>query len=228
MCAGCAPARSAREQVPELPPAQELGRQVFAGFAQPPRRRLMALEEPALCAGEAVLLRGVQVQLNSGDRVRLEGPNGSGKSTLLAALCARSTIPPERLLYLPQENAPDAGPALLEEIRRLESVVRGRVLSLAAALGADPHRLLASANPSPGETRKLQLALGLGRHAWALVLDEPTNHLDLPTIERLEEALAAFPGAILLITHDEAFATRCTNSRWRIASGRVETALRFG
>ena len=50
------------------------------------------------------------------------------------------------------------------------------------------------------------LALGLGRHAWALVLDEPTNHLDLPTVERLEAALADYPSAILLVTHDDAFA----------------------
>jgi ATPase subunit of ABC transporter with duplicated ATPase domains len=73
-----------------------------------------------------------------------------------------------------------------------------------------------------GEARKLLLALGLGRHAWALVLDEPTNHLDLPTVERLEEALAAYPGALLLVTHDDAFAARCTSSTWRLVSGRVE------
>ena len=71
--------------------------------------------------------------------------------------------------------------------------------------------------------RKLLLALGLGRHAWALVLDEPTNHLDLPTVERLEEALAAYPGALLLVTHDEAFAARCSSMTWRIVAGRVET-----
>jgi ATPase subunit of ABC transporter with duplicated ATPase domains len=58
----------------------------------------------------------------------------------------------------------------------------------------------------------------------AVVLDEPTNHLDLPTIERLEEALAAYPGAILLVTHDDAFAGRCTSAVWPIAAGQVEMA----
>lgn len=44
-----------------------------------------------------------------------------------------------------------------------------------------------------------------------------------PTVERLEEALAPYPGALALATHDAAFAERCTSSAWRIASGRVET-----
>jgi ATPase subunit of ABC transporter with duplicated ATPase domains len=95
------------------------------------------------------------------------------------------------------------------------------VLQLLAALGVAPARLLASRRPSPGEARKLQLALGLGLEAWVLVLDEPTNHLDLPSIERLEAALAAWPGALLLVSHDEAFADRLTGAAWHVASGRV-------
>ena len=74
---------------------------------------------------------------------------------------------------------------------------------------------------SPGEARKLALAMGLGRHAWALVLDEPTNHLDLPSIERLESALEAYPGAILLVTHDDRFATRCTSRVIEVKDGTV-------
>jgi ATPase subunit of ABC transporter with duplicated ATPase domains len=82
-------------------------------------------------------------------------------------------------------------------------------------------RLLASPSPSPGEARKLALALGLAQHAWCVVLDEPTNHFDLPSIERLEEALAAYPGALVLVSHDDAFATRLTTRSWRIHEGRI-------
>ncbi|MDB4961967.1 MAG: transporter, ATPase subunit [Myxococcales bacterium] len=82
-------------------------------------------------------------------------------------------------------------------------------------------RLLASAAPSPGEGRKLALALGLGTHAWGLVLDEPTNHLDLPSIERLVDALAAYPGAIVIVPHDDQVAAHCTTSTWNIADGQV-------
>ena len=96
------------------------------------------------------------------------------------------------------------------------------MLSLVAALGVDPDRLLATEQPSPGEARKLLIARGLGQHAWALVLDEPTNHLDLPSIEHLEEALREYPGALLLVTHDAHFAQRCTTTRWRVQGGGVD------
>jgi len=63
--------------------------------------------------------------------------------------------------------------------------------------------------------------MGLARHVWALVLDEPTNHLDLPSIVRLEAALAVYPGALLLVTHDDRLAAACTGRRWRIGDGDV-------
>ena len=78
-----------------------------------------------------------------------------------------------------------------------------------------------SALPSPGEARKLAMAQGMGTGAWCLLLDEPTNHLDLPSIERLEEAVAGYPGAVVLVTHDEEFATATTTTTWHLEDGRL-------
>ncbi len=217
-----AAAERARQAIPDLAARVELGRSVFVGFAPAPKPTLLSLDLEELRAGEVPLLREVRVRLGREDRVRLEGPNGAGKTTLLEALLAGSTLDERHLLFLPQETEREEAAELLAQVRGLEHEVRGRVLSLVAALGTDPDRLLASQSPSPGEVRKLQLAFGLGRHVWALVLDEPTNHLDLPTVERLEEALAQYPGAILLVSHDDAFAGRVASRSWRIANGTVE------
>jgi ATPase subunit of ABC transporter with duplicated ATPase domains len=83
----------------------------------------------------------------------------------------------------------------------------------------DPDRLLASAQPSPGEARKLALASALGRAAWLLVLDEPENHLDLASIERVEAALEAYGGAVVVVTHDEAMGRRVGRRVWRVEGG---------
>ena len=206
------------------PPERELGGSVFVGYAPSPSPRLVALDAPVIRAGDAPVLRDVRLAVERGSRIRVEGPNGAGKMTLLRALLEAARLPPHAILYLPQDTDAAAMRALLEEVRGLSPEARGRALSVVAALGVDPDRLLASRQPSPGEARKLAIALGLGRHAWALFLDEPTNHLDLPSIERLERALAAYPGALVLVTHDDAFGRRCATTRWRVAGGVVEVA----
>jgi ATPase subunit of ABC transporter with duplicated ATPase domains len=198
------------------------GKDVVVQHVRGGARWLLRLEAAEVRAGDRVLLRDVRLGLGQTDRVRLSGPNGAGKSTLLRAMLASSSAPSERILHLPQELGREAEDALVRELNGLEPARRGRALTLVAALGIEPARLLASRRPSPGEARKLCLALGLAREVSAVVLDEPTNHLDLPSIERLEETLAAYPGALLIVTHDDALARRVADTRWAIANGRID------
>ncbi len=199
---------------------KKLGGSVFFDY-EPARKARLLSYRGSLTAGGTTLVRSIDVVVERNDRIRLTGPNGAGKSTLLRALLAEATIDRDRVLYLPQELTRDDTRALVESVSTLDAATRGRVLGIVGLLGSDPKRLLATDLPSPGEARKLLIATGLGRGVWALLLDEPTNHLDLPSIERLEAALASYPGAMLVVTHDDFFARGTTETTWAIEDGRI-------
>jgi ATPase subunit of ABC transporter with duplicated ATPase domains len=150
------------------------------------------------------------------DRLALTGRNGSGKSTLLRHLTAHLDLPAERVIFMPQEIEAAAAAHLLQEVQTQGPEALGHLMTLVSRLGSRPKRLLATAQPSPGETRKLQLALGLLRAPHLIIMDEPTNHMDLPSIEALEDALRSVRCALLLVSHDLAFLERTTTSTWRI------------
>ena len=198
------------------------GRSIFVDYIPAAVTKVFTLDEAAIYAGNARILEDVHLAVLREAKIRVVGPNGIGKTTLLAAMLRGAHVAAERILYLPQELTARDGIAMLDAVRVLNPGERGRVLNLVAALGIDPDRLLESAAPSPGEARKLAMAYGLGRQVWAMVLDEPTNHLDMPAIERLEEALVEYPGAMVIVTHDDALARKCTNVEWRLNAGRVE------
>lgn len=108
-------------------------------------------------------------------------------------------------MWLPQELSASQRGELLERIGRQSREDLGETMAMAARLGLDPGRVLDSELPSPGEARKLLVAEGLGKRVWVAVLDEPTNHLDLPSVERLQEALGAYDGALVVVSHDDYF-----------------------
>jgi len=210
-----------RGQLDAIELSKDVGSALFLDFAQARTPRLSVVQSAEIRAGERVVLEDVDLTLGRGARIWLHGANGSGKTTLLNALSRAANVPSERLLFLPQELGSDQERALLDRARALCAEDRGRLMALVAALGVEPRALLASRQPSPGEARKLAIALGLSRQVFGCLLDEPTNHLDLPSIERLEAALEAYPGALLLVTHDARLAARCTNVSWHIEARRV-------
>ena len=118
---------------------------------------------------------------------------------------------------------------MLAEVKALGRESLGRVMTSVSRLGSRPGRLLESESPSPGEMRKILLALGVDRGIHLLAMDEPTNHLDLPGIECLEEALAECPCAMLLVSHDRRFLSKTTDIEWHFSEagpGEVHLEIR--
>jgi macrolide transport system ATP-binding/permease protein len=107
---------------------------------------------------------------------------------------------------------------MLDQVRRLAKDRLGHLMTIVSRLGSRPDRLLASDEPSPGETRKLLLALGMLGAPHIIIMDEPTNHMDLPSIEALETALADCPCSLLLVSHDQRFLQKLTRSTWHITA----------
>ena len=187
----------------------------------------------------AVVRRGsftlgpVSLQIDWADRVAITGLNGSGKTTLLGALLGRipldeghaslgasvvvGEVDQARGLFLGDEPLIEAFGAAVPEMMTAE------VRTLLAKFGLrTAHVMRPAATLSPGERTRAALALLQARGVNLLVLDEPTNHLDLPAIEQLESALEAYPGTLLLVTHDRRMLEAVTtNRRINVADGQV-------
>jgi len=161
------------------------------------------------------LLRDVSFAIERGEHVALVGPNGSGKTTFLESLLGRRPVAAGRVrighgvvpAYFSQQEAelPSHG-SVLDAAQAGTGLQRPAAQSLLGKFlfsGWDAHEKPVAAL-SGGERRRLALAIVVASGANFLVLDEPTNHLDLESREALEAALEAFPGTVLLVTHDRA------------------------
>ena len=195
--------------------------------AEPSRRRtVLHVPGRTIPCGPEGTLQIPELWVGSRDHVGVVGPNGAGKSTLLAhlrVLLAKAVDAGQgvEVLDIPQELPAEAREAVVARVSALTPTDRGRVLSTVAQLNSNPDRILEGGRTSPGELRKLMLAEGILRHPALIVMDEPTNHLDLHSTEALERALAAYPGALVLVSHDRRFLSACTNRTWEVRDGHV-------
>jgi ATP-binding cassette subfamily F protein 3 len=168
-----------------------------------------------LAIGGKQLLRDATFAIERGEHLALVGPNGSGKTTLLETLLGRRA--PEagtvrlghgvEAAYFSQHEAElDERGSVLEAAQAGTGLQRPQAQALLGRFlfsGWDEHEKPVAAL-SGGERRRLALAIVVASGANFLVLDEPTNHLDLESREALEAALEAFPGTVLLVSHDRA------------------------
>jgi ATPase subunit of ABC transporter with duplicated ATPase domains len=190
------------------------------------------LNEATLAQGD-FRLGPVSAQVDAGDRIGITGPNGAGKTTLLRLLLGHV--------------APDAGSAslgasvavgVIDQTRTtlddglplgdafeaaVPAMTQAEVRTLLAKFGLKADHVTSQVGRlSPGERTRAAMALLQARGVNLLVLDEPTNHLDLPAIQQLEEALASYDGALLLVSHDRRLLENVRlDQRWEVEAGRV-------
>ena len=205
-------------------------------FLQPRRsgRTVAEVEGAELAAGEKPLLSDVSFAIERGEHVALVGPNGSGKTTLLETLLGRREPVKGKLrfghsvepAYFSQHEIElDETKSVLALTQNETGLRRPEAQNLLGRFlftGWEMHERSVAAL-SGGERRRLALALVVASGANLLLLDEPTNHLDLESREALEAALDAFPGTVLLVSHDRALLDAIADRTLAIEDGTLRS-----
>jgi len=182
------------------------------------RNFLLELAPGAISLGGQKQLTYPELVIRPKDRIAVTGANGSGKSTLIRHIVESLNVPKKHVTYIPQEIDLRRSQEILARAQTFDGENLGHLMTIVSRLGSRPERLLSSVEPSPGEARKLLLALGMTRRPHIIIMDEPTNHMDLPSIECLEHALSDCPCSLVLVSHEKRFLENLTQTQWQIAA----------
>jgi ATP-binding cassette subfamily F protein 3 len=192
---------------------------------------LVALEDAAVGYGEKPVLKKLNLRLDMDDRVALLGANGNGKSTLVKLLAGRlkplaGSMRSSRKLrvgYVAQHQTDELdahASAYAHAARRLPLVTEEKLRAHLGRFGFSQAKAeVAVADLSGGEKARLLFALMSLEAPHLMLLDEPTNHLDVDAREALIEALNAYDGAVVLVSHDSHLIDLVADRLWLVAGG---------
>ncbi|SIT83736.1 ABC-F family ATP-binding cassette domain-containing protein [Pontibaca methylaminivorans] len=183
--------------------------------------------------GDRVVLTGLDLRIDQDDRIALLGRNGQGKSTLAKLLAGRLETMEGRVTRAAKLRVGFFAQHQVDELRLDETPLqhlararpdtapsRLRAQLAGFGLGADQADVTVG-RLSGGQKARLSLLLATLDAPHLLILDEPTNHLDIESREALIEALTAYPGAVVLISHDMHLLGLVADRLWLVSGGRV-------
>ena len=194
---------------------------------------IVNLDGAAVGYGGDPVLDRLSLRIDQDDRIALLGKNGQGKSTLakllsdrLAAEKGRVTKASKlRIGYFAQHQVDELelDQTPLDHLRALRpDWLPGRLRPLLAGFGLGPDQAETQVKRlSGGQKARLSLLLATRDAPHMLILDEPTNHLDIESREALVEALAAYKGAVILVSHDMHLLGLVADRLWLVSEGTV-------
>ena len=224
----------ALEKMETIRAPEDVARTVFT-FPKPEELSppIIATEKASVGYGETIILRNLNLRIDQDDRIALLGRNGEGKSTLSKMLSDRLKIASGsmvtsnklRIGFFAQHQVDelyvDETPLehLLRE-RPTEGQAKLRARLAGFGLGADQADT-AVGRLSGGQKARLSLLLATLPAPHLLILDEPTNHLDIESREALVDALTAYSGAVILVSHDMHLLSMVADRLWLVKDGHV-------
>ena len=215
---------------------QDVEQKEFSSLNRRLGKNILDIDDISFSYGERVLFSHFTYNFKKGDKIGVVGDNGSGKSTLLDILTGH--LKPTSGSVTIGQNTHfgyydqlgrnlDTNKTALEYIEEIGSRIQsaeGEVSSsrFLELFGFPPSKQRTPISVfSGGEKRRLYLIGKLALNPNFLVLDEPTNDLDIKTMENLEEYIAAFPGPVLIVSHDRAFLDCTTEYLFIIENGKI-------